>query len=148
MITLEKERAPNCLPNFSLLAVLTLILPVLYCKQQKLDGSKTRYESTERSECCFYTRSLMSAISCSSDSTQWRILWIVRTAQHCSASEWYKKKCNSRNTFSESFHPSFREMTFDLTNCCLYFNSVASLFIPSRWISFIIPSLLVKCRSF
>ena len=98
-------------------------------------------------KCCF-ARSLMSAISCSSGSTQWRILWTVRTAQHCSASVWCRKKCSNRNTFSESFHLSFREMTFDLTNCCLYFNSVASLSIPSRSILFIIPSLLVKCRSF
>ena len=95
---------------------------------------KELVHSTKRSECCFYTRSLQSATSCSSGSTQWRILWTVRTAQHCSASEWCRKKCSNRNTFSESVHPSFRGMTFDLTNCYLYFNSVASLSIPSRWI--------------
>ena len=57
--------------------------------------------------CCFYARSLPSATSCSSGSTQWRILWTVKTTRHCSASDWCRRKSSNRNTFSESFHSSF-----------------------------------------
>ena len=56
--------------------------------------------------CCFYARSLPSATSCSSGSTQWRILWTIKTTRHCSASDWCRRKCSNRNTFSESFHLS------------------------------------------